>query len=90
MAWEGENGPGADLADVAGEKRVDEKAVPGNALIWNEYEYIGFPMWRLPRDAESTIAALLLNGQYVVRSNRLLVPGSVVKLYLWKLYCATQ
>jgi hypothetical protein len=28
MAWEGENGPGTDLADVAGEKRVN-KAVSG-------------------------------------------------------------
>jgi hypothetical protein len=27
MAWEGENGPGADVTDVAGKKRANEKAV---------------------------------------------------------------
>ncbi|KAI3573378.1 hypothetical protein IWW34DRAFT_794197 [Fusarium oxysporum f. sp. albedinis] len=29
MAWAGENGPGADVADVAGKKRANEKAVLG-------------------------------------------------------------
>lgn len=31
MAWEDENAPGAELADVAGEERASERAIRGNA-----------------------------------------------------------
>jgi hypothetical protein len=41
MVWEDENGRGAELADVAGEKRANDKVIRGDALIRNEYEYIG-------------------------------------------------
>jgi hypothetical protein len=69
MAWGDEKGPGAKLAELVREKQINEKAGYGDALIWNEYEYVGFPGVAFTRAPRSTITALLLNSQFVIKSN---------------------
>jgi hypothetical protein len=75
MTWEDEKGPDAKLAELVGEKQINEKAGYGDALIWNEHEHVGFPVSRFPGLLEgSTVAALLLDGQSVVEGDHLLMP----------------